>query len=79
MNWRKVVSYALDAGGAPTGHPGGSSGSIQRVDGGYLIELVTGWPATCPHCGKQVPAPVTRRRRLRRVVAGGKTIALEVE
>lgn len=79
QTWRKVLHGALDALELPVGHPGGSSGSIQRVDDGYLIELVTGWPATCPHCGKQVPAPVTRRRRLRRVVAGGRVLSVEIE
>ena len=79
MTWRKMLHGALDALDVPVGHPGGSGGSIQRIDGGTLIELVTAWPATCPHCGRPVPAPVTRRRRLRRVVAGGRVIAVEIE
>lgn len=79
MTWRKMLHCALDALELPVAPPGGSGGSIQRVDDGYIVELVTGWLAVCPHCGKQVPAPVTRRRRLRRVVAGGRTIALEIE
>ena len=74
--WRKMLHGALDALDVPVGHP---SGSIQRIDGGTLIELVTAWPATCPHCGKTLPAPVTRRRRLRRVVAGGRVLSVEIE
>ena len=79
MTWRKMLHCALDALELPVAPPGGSGGSIQRVDGGTLIELVTAWPATCPHCGKTLPAPVTRRRRLRRVVAGGRVLSVEIE
>ncbi len=56
-----------------------SSDGLRREDAGVLIELVTGWPAVCPHCHKTIPAPVTRRRRLRRVMAGRRMLALEID
>mgnify|MGYP003380527223 CR=1 FL=1 len=59
--------------------PAASSGSIQRQDGGYIVELVSPPILECPHCGKALPRPQTRRRRLVQVVAGGRVLSVEIE
>ena len=84
--WHKIMHTAMDALDIPQTARGGSvtphkprGGSIVRQDGGYVLELL-GEPATvCPHCGKALPRPQTRRRRLVQVVAGGRVLSVEIE
>lgn len=84
--WRKLARVAMDALEIPqtapqarTSHHKAPSGSIQRQDGGYVVELL-GEPLTaCPHCGKALPRPQTRRRRLVQVVAGGRVLSTEID
>ena len=54
-------------------------GSIVRQDGGTLVELLGECPTACPHCGKALPRPQTRRRRLVQVVAGGRILSTEID
>ena len=63
----------------PTSHHKAPSGSIVRQDGGYVVELLGEVPTACPHCGKTLPRPQTRRRRLWEVVAGGRVLSVEIE
>ena len=85
--WHKLARVAMDALDIPQTARGGSQtphkargGSIVRQDGGYVLELL-GEPATvCPHCGKALPRPQTRRRRLVQVVApSGKVLSVEID
>ena len=84
--WRKIMHTAMDALDIPQTAHGGSvaphkprGGSIDRVSGGYIVELL-GEPLTaCPHCGKALPRPQTRRRRLVQVVAGGRVLSTEID
>ena len=85
--WGKLARVAMDALDIPQTARGGSvtphkprHGSIVRQDGvGYVLELL-GEPATaCPHCGKALPRPQTRRRRLVQVVAGGRVLSTEID
>ena len=63
-----------------TSHHKAPSGSIVRQDGGYVLELLGEVPTACPHCGKALPRPQTRRRRLVQVVApSGKVLSTEIE
>ena len=55
------------------------SGSIQRQDGGYIVELLSEPLSVCPHCHKALQRPATRRRRLVQVVAGGRVLSVEIE
>ena len=56
------------------------SGSIARVSGGELVELLGEPVSVCPHCHKAIPQPRTRRRRLVNVVTpSGKILAQEIE
>ena len=79
-------SALTEAIGIPQTARGGShkphkarGGSIQRQDGGYILELL-GEPATvCPHCHKPIPRPATRRRRLVNVTAGGRVLSVEID
>ena len=59
--------------------PAASSGSIARVSGGELVELLAEPATACPHCHKALPRPATRRRRLVQVVAGGRVLSVEIE
>ena len=66
-------------GGSVTPHKA-RGGSIARVDGGYVVELLSEVPTACPHCGKPLQRPQTRRRRLWQVVtAGGRVLSVEIE
>ena len=84
--WHKIMHTAMDALDIPQTARGGSvaphkapSGSIVRQDGGYIVELLGEVPTACPHCGKTLPRPQTRRRRLWEVVAGGRVLSTEIE
>ena len=84
--WGKLARVAMDAleipSGAPiatTSHHKPRGGSIVRQDGGYVLELLGEVPTACPHCGKTLPRPQTRRRRLWEVVAGGRVLSVEIE
>ena len=84
--WGKLLHTALDAleipSGAPqarTSHHKPRGGSIARVDGGYVLELLGEPVLECPHCHKPIPQPRTRRRRLVQVVAGGRVLSVEIE
>ena len=85
--FRSALRSALtEAVGIPQRAPAGSvarpaapSGSIQRQDGGYVVELLSEPVLECPHCHKPIPRPATRRRRLVQVVAGGRVLSVEIE
>ena len=84
--WGKLARVAMDALDIPQTARGGSvtphkarGGSIVRQDGGYILELLGEVPTACPHCGKTLPRPQTRRRRLWEVVAGGRVLSVEIE
>ena len=84
--WHKLARVAMDALDIPQRAGGGSvaphkprGGSIARQDGGYVLELLSEVPTACPHCGKALPRPQTRRRRLVQVVAGGRVLSVEIE
>ena len=85
--FRQVLHVALDAleipSGAPQARPShhkAPSGSIVRQDGGYVVELLGEPVLACPHCGKAIAPPRTRRRRLWQVVnPSGKILATEIE
>ena len=84
--WGKLARVAMDALDIPQTARGGSvtphkprGGSIVRQDGGYVVELLGEVPTACPHCGKAIPQPRTRRRRLVQVVAGGRVLSTEIE
>ena len=85
--WRKLARVAMDALDIPQRAGGGSvtphkapSGSIQRQDGGYIVELLSEPVTTCPHCRKALPQPQTRRRRLWQVVApSGRILSTEID
>lgn len=65
-------------GGSVTPHKA-RGGSIARVDGGTLVELLSEPLTACPHCHKPIMPPRTRRRRLVQVVAGGRVLATEID
>ena len=83
----RLLRIALDAleipSGAPqarTSHHKPPSGSIQRQDGGYVLELLGEPILECPHCHKPIPRPQTRRRRLVNVVTpSGKILSTEID
>ena len=82
----RLLRIALDALEIPQTARGGSvtphkprGGSIVRQDGGYVLELLGEVPTACPHCGKALPRPQTRRRRLVQVVAGGRVLSTEID
>ena len=84
--WGKLARVAMDALDIPQTARGGSvtphkarGGSIARVDGGDVLELLGEVPTACPHCGKAIAPPRTRRRRLVQVVAGGRILSTEIE
>ena len=84
--WGKLARVAMDALEIPQTARGGSvtphkprGGSIVRQDGGYVLELLGEVPTACPHCGKALPRPQTRRRRLVQVVAGGRVLSTEID
>ena len=84
--WGKLARVAMDALDIPQTARGGSvtphkapSGSIVRVDGGYVVELLAEPVLECPHCHKAIAPPRTRRRRLVQVVAGGRVLSVEIE
>ena len=84
--WHKLARVAMDALDIPQTARGGSvaphkapSGAIARVDGGYVVELLSEPVLECPHCHKPIPQPRTRRRRLVQVVAGGRILSTEIE
>ena len=84
--WGKIMHTAMDALDIPQTARGGSvtphkprGGSIQRQDGGYVVELLSEPVLECPHCHKPIPRPATRRRRLVQVVAGGRVLSTEIE
>ena len=85
--FKNALRAALtEAVGIPQTARGGSvaphkprGGSIARVSGGELVELLGEVPTTCPHCGKPIMPPRTRRRRLVQVVAGGRILSTEIE
>ncbi len=83
----RLLRIALDALEIPQTARGGSvaphqprGGSIARVSGGELVELL-GEPVTsCPHCGKAIAPPRTRRRRLVQVVTpSGRILSTEID
>ena len=84
--WGKIMHTAMDALDIPQTARGGSvtphkarGGSIVRQDGGYVLELLGEVPTACPHCGKALPRPPTRRRRLVQVVASGRVLSTEID
>ena len=84
--WGKLARVAMDALDIPQTARGGSvaphkprGGSIVRQDGGYVLELLSEVPTACPHCGKPIAPPRTRRRRLVQVVAGGRVLSVEID
>ena len=79
-------SALTEAVGVPASSHNGSQtphkargGSIQRQDGGYIVELLSEPLSVCPHCHKPLPRPATRRRRLINVTAGGRVLSVEIE
>ena len=84
---KKALRAALtEAVGIPAPSHNGSvtrhkarGGSIARVDGGYIVELLSEPVLVCPHCHKALPQPQTRRRRLVQVVAGGRILSTEID
>ena len=84
--WHKLARVAMDALDIPQTARGGSQtphkprgGSIDRVSGGECVELLSEPATACPHCGKAIAPPRTRRRRLVQVVAGGRVLSVEIE
>ena len=84
--WGKLARVAMDALDIPQTARGGSvtphkapSGAIARVDGGYVVELLSEPVLECPHCRKAIPRPATRRRRLVQVTARGRVLSTEIE
>ena len=80
---RSALTEALDIpqtarGGSVTPHKA-RGGSIARVSGGELVELLGEPVLECPHCHKAIAPPRTRRRRLVQVVAGGRVLSTEIE
>ena len=77
---RSALSEAVGVPVATPSHHGACGGLIARVDGGYVLELLGEVPTACPHCGKALPRPQTRRRRLWEVVTpGGRILSTEIE
>ena len=84
--WGKLARVAMDAleiaqtarGGSVTPHKA-RGGSIARVDGGYVVELLSEPVLECPHCHRPLPRPATRRRRLVNVTAGGRVLSTEID
>ena len=76
---RSALTEAVGLPASPTSHHKAPSGSIVRQDGGYVVELLGEVPTACPHCGKAIAPPRTRRRRLWQVVAGGRVLSVEIE
>ena len=76
---RAALTEAVGVPVAPTSHHKAPSGSIVRQDGGYVLELLGEPVSQCPHCGKAITRPATRRRRLVHVVAGGRILSTEIE
>ena len=85
--WGKLARVAMDALDIPQTARGGSvtphkarGGAIARVPAGECVELLSEPATACPHCGKALPRPQTRRRRLWQVVApSGKVLSVEIE
>lgn len=85
--FRSALRSALtEAVGIPASSHNGSvtphkarGGSIARVSGGELVELLGEPVLECPHCGKPIQRPATRRRRLVQVVAGGRVLSTEID
>ena len=84
--WGKLARVAMDALDIPQTARGGSvtphkarGGSIARVDGGDVVELLAEPVLECSHCHKAIAPPRTRRRRLVQVVAGGRILSTEIE
>ena len=87
--WGKLARVAMDALDIPQTARGGSvaphkprHGSIARVSGGELVELLAPPVAVvCPKCGADCGTPrlATRRRRLWEVVAGGRVLSVEID
>ena len=83
----RLLRIALDALDIPAPshnrsvtHHKAPSGSIARVSGGECVELLSEPVLECPHCGKALPRPQTRRRRLVNVVTpSGKILAQEID
>ena len=76
---RSALSEAVGIPVARPSHHKPRGGSIVRQDGGTLVELLGEPVSQCPHCGKALPRPQTRRRRLVQVVAGGRVLSVEIE
>lgn len=76
---RSALTEAVGVPVAPTSHHKARGGSIARQDGGYVVELLSEPATACPHCGKALPRPQTRRRRLVQVVAGGRILSTEID
>ena len=77
---RSALTEAVGAPVARTSHHKARGGSIQRQDGGYIVELLSEPVTTCPHCRKALPQPQTRRRRLWQVVApSGRILSTEID
>ena len=85
--WGKLARVAMDAldipqtarGGSVTPHSG-TGRAIVRQPGGECVELLSEPVSQCPHCGKAIAPPRTRRRRLVQVVTpSGKVLSTEIE
>ena len=81
---RSALTEALEipqtARGGSGRRPAASSGSIARVSGGYIVELLSEPATACPHCHKAIAPPRTRRRRLWQVVTpSGRGLSVEID
>ena len=76
----EAVGISQPARAGSVRRPAAPSGSIQRQDGGYAVELLSEPILECPHCHKPIPRPQTRRRRLVQVVTpSGKILSTEID
>ena len=76
---RSALTEAVGVPVAPTSHHKPRHGSIDRVNAGECVELLSEPVSQCPHCGKAIAPPRTRRRRLWQVVAGGRVLSVEID
>ena len=84
MTFKDAFKAALgDALELPSGavrRPAARGGSLHREDAGYLVELLAEAPTACPACGKALPRPATRLRRVYALrSAAGAVLHLEVD
>ena len=76
---RAALGDALDLPSGAVRRTAARGGSIARVSGGELVELLSEPLTRCPHCNKPLQRPATRRRRLVQVMAGGRVLATEID